>query len=70
MKAIRTFWSTANESFNAKERSQYNTLKLDLYLASDRLLHAVRVGHDERALKLASELHTMICEIPSMEGKR
>ena len=69
MKATRTFWTTANESFSAKERSEYNKLKSDLYLASDSLLHAVAAGHEERAIRLASDLHMMICEIPSMEGE-
>lgn len=70
MKSRRTFWSTANEAFSAKERSAYNRFKLEIYLASDRLRDALRLGDDERTRERANELHLLICEIPSMEGRR
>jgi len=68
MKATRTFWSTANESFTAKERSEYNRFKLDLYLASDRLRDAINFKQAEQISEQASELHALILKMPSMEG--
>lgn len=76
--AERTFWSAANEAFTAKERSQYNRFKTDLYIASDRLKAALPIGspndcdeyHRDQLRKRANELHALICEIPSMEGRR
>lgn len=78
VKNQRTFWSTANEAFNAKERSQYNRVKIELYTASDRLKSALPIGgaidseawRQELLRERWSELHALICEMPTMEGDR
>jgi len=75
MKApIRTFWSTANEAFNERERKAYNRFKLDLYLASDRLKATLPIGgpidsEEWRQAQLRerwNELHALICQMPEM----
>lgn len=74
MKAYRTFWSTANEAFSAKERSQYNKFKIDLYNAQDRLRDALPVSDncDERRIadmrQRANELRELISTMPIMEA--
>lgn len=74
MKAHRTFWSTANEAFSAKERSQYNKFKIDLYTAQDRLRDALPVADncDDRRIaeirQRANDLRELISTMPIMEA--
>ena len=69
------FWTKANESFNAKERRDFNKWRHDLYVravAVRDLVHSLDISvnglEDKGAAKLINDLMERVNEVPILKG--